>query len=129
MARKSLSILRCRRYIQNHTLQTDFDGLLKITRGFTVEPFDDVVGLWLDSIQDLEEAFGSPECARAQDELLEDERKLILSAHQCVLPRSTSLLIAEMQGHSLGCPCSSSDVSFHPIAGLPRSPVPMRTTS
>ncbi|MCX5852561.1 MAG: EthD domain-containing protein [Deltaproteobacteria bacterium] len=77
LAQKNLPILRCKRYIQNHTLQTDFDELLQMTRGFTVEPFDGIVELWWDSIQDIEEAYGSPEGAEAQNELLEDERKFI----------------------------------------------------
>ena len=77
LAQKNLPILRCKRYIQNHTLQTDFDELLQMTRGFTTEPFDGIVELWWDSIQDIEEAYGTPEGAEAQNELLEDERKFI----------------------------------------------------
>ena len=77
LAQKNLPILRCKRYIQNHTLRTDFDELLQMTRGFTTEPFDGIVELWWDSIQDIEEAYGSPEGAEAQNELLEDERKFI----------------------------------------------------
>jgi uncharacterized protein (TIGR02118 family) len=77
LARKNLPIMRCKRYIQTHTLKTDFNELLKAYRGFTVEPFDGIVELWWDSIEDLQEAFSTPEGARAQDELLNDEKQFI----------------------------------------------------
>jgi uncharacterized protein (TIGR02118 family) len=77
LAQKNLPLMRCKRYIQDHTLQTDFDELLKITRGFTVEPFDGVVELWWESVEDLQEAFATPEGAKAQEELLNDEKNFI----------------------------------------------------
>jgi uncharacterized protein (TIGR02118 family) len=77
LAQEKLPILRCKRYIQHHTIKTDFDELLKVTRGFTVEPFDGFVECWWESVEDLYEAFSTPEGAKAQEELFNDEKKFI----------------------------------------------------
>lgn len=76
LARRLLPLLGAKRYVQSHTLETPFDDLLRQSRGGG-EPYDGLVEVWFDSLQDLESAFGTAEGARASEELLSDERRFI----------------------------------------------------
>lgn len=76
LAQKNLPILRAKRYVQTHTLDTPFNEVLRASRGGG-EPYDGIVELWWDSAEDLEAAFGTPEGAKASEELLEDEKRFI----------------------------------------------------
>ena len=70
-------ILRIRRYVQTHALDTPFNAALAASRGVTVEAYDGIAELWWDSLDDIL-ATGGDEAARAAGlELLEDERKFI----------------------------------------------------
>jgi len=76
LAKKNLPKLRAKRYVQNHTLDSPFNELLRLTRD-AAEPFDGVVEIWWDSIEDLEAASETPEGAAAAEELLNDEKQFI----------------------------------------------------
>lgn len=76
LAQRNLPALRVRRYVQTHTIDTPFNEVLRESRGGG-EPYDGVVELWWDSVEDLEAAFSTPEGAQASQELLEDERQFI----------------------------------------------------
>jgi len=76
LAQKNLPKMRCKRYIQTHTLDTPFNEILKESRG-GMEPYDGVVELWWDSIEELESAYATPEGAQAAEELLNDEKQFI----------------------------------------------------
>jgi uncharacterized protein (TIGR02118 family) len=69
-------VLRIRRYVQTHTLDTPYAEALRATRG-TGEPFDGVAELWWDSLDELAAATATPEGRTASDVLLEDERRFI----------------------------------------------------
>ena len=76
LACRLLEPLKLRRYVQTHTLDTDFNAQLASARG-TVEAFDGVAELWWDSLDDLAGAFGSEDGQRANAELAEDEARFI----------------------------------------------------
>lgn len=76
LAQRLLPLLGAKRYVQSHTLDTPFDDLLRESRGGG-EPYDGLVEVWWESLQDLEAAFGTAEGARASEELLEDEKRFI----------------------------------------------------
>ena len=76
LACRLLEPLKLRRYVQTHTLDTDFYAQLASARG-TVEAFDGVAELWWGSLDDLAAAFGSEDGQRANAELAEDEARFI----------------------------------------------------
>lgn len=68
-------VLRIRRYVQMHSLTTDFNDAIRGSRG-APEMYDGVAELWWDSIDDLT-APPTSESQAAGLALLEDERKFI----------------------------------------------------
>jgi uncharacterized protein (TIGR02118 family) len=70
-------VLRIRRYVQCHTLETPLDDALRAARGPTIEPYDGVAELWWDSVDDLAAAMTTEEGAAAAGELLADEQNFI----------------------------------------------------
>ena len=82
LAQKNLPALRVKRYVQTHTIDTPFNEVLRESRGGG-EPYDGVVEIWWDSVEELEAAFSTPEGVQASEELLEDEKRFI------DLPRSS----------------------------------------
>jgi uncharacterized protein (TIGR02118 family) len=76
LACRLLEPLNLRRYVQTHTLDTDFNAQFAAARG-TVQAFDGVAELWWDSLDDLVAAFGSDDGQRANAELAEDEARFI----------------------------------------------------
>ena len=87
LVRSHAGILRIRRYVQVHTLDTPLNDVIGRSRG-AGEPYDGVAELWFDRAEDLAESTATPEGRTAALELLEDERRFI------DLPRS-SLWIAQ----------------------------------
>ena len=69
-------VLRIRRYVQTHALDTPYNAALRATRG-TGEPYDGVAELWWDSLDELAAATGTPEGRAAGNRLLDDERRFI----------------------------------------------------
>ena len=76
LAQKKLPALRVKRYVQTHTIDTPFNDVLRESRGGG-EPYDGIVEIWWDSIEELEAAFATPEGVQASEELLEDEKRFI----------------------------------------------------
>ena len=76
LVRKHGEALRIRRYVQLHTRDTAMSASLREGRG-SPEGYDGVAELWWDSVEDLQDAFETPEGQAAGAELLEDERKFI----------------------------------------------------
>ena len=70
------NVLRIRRYVQTHTLDTPYADALRATRG-TSEPYDGVAELWWDSLEDLAATTTTPEGRAAGAALLDDERRFI----------------------------------------------------
>ncbi len=76
LARKNLPKLNAKKYVQNHTLDTPFNEILRETRD-AMEQYDGVVEIWWDSIEELEAASLTPEGIEASEELLNDEKQFI----------------------------------------------------
>jgi len=80
LAQKNLPKLRVKKYVQNHTLDTPFNEVLRATRN-AMEQYDGVVEIWWDSIEELESASLTPEGIEASEELLNDEKQFIDLSH------------------------------------------------
>jgi len=76
LVRRHAPVLRIRRYVQVHTLDTPMNAALRASRGGP-EEFDGVAELWWDALEDLQAAVSTPEGQAAGLELLEDERRFI----------------------------------------------------
>jgi uncharacterized protein (TIGR02118 family) len=70
-------VLRIRRYVQTHAVDTDADEALAGSRGSEPRHYDGVAELWWDGIEDLLAASTSDEGQIAANALLEDERRFI----------------------------------------------------
>lgn len=64
------------RYVQNHTLVASINESLRASRD-APEPFDGVVELWFDSVEDVEGTFTRPDAREAIRALLDDEPEFI----------------------------------------------------
>ena len=64
------------RYIQNHTLDDALNDALQASRG-APEPYDGVVELWFDSVEDVKETFTRANAREALRALLKDEPDFI----------------------------------------------------
>ncbi len=76
LVRSHAAVLRIRRYVQLHTVDTPANDALRASRGGP-EPFDGIAELWWDSLADLQAGPATPEGRRASQLLLEDERRFI----------------------------------------------------
>lgn len=76
LAKKLLTELGARRYVQAHTLQTDLHGALAAARG-TAEAYDGLAEIWWDSLDHLVTASASEQGQRVNEILVEDEAKFI----------------------------------------------------
>ena len=76
LVRKHAAVLRIRRYVQVHTLDSPVQDALRASRGGP-EAFDGVAELWWDSLDDLFTARDDPAWRAASLALLEDERRFI----------------------------------------------------
>ena len=73
---KHREALRVRRYVQLHSMTTDFNEAIRAGRG-APEMYDGVAQLWWDNLDSVVTAMSSPEGQVAGLALLEDERKFI----------------------------------------------------
>lgn len=76
LVRSFQPVLRIRRYVQTHRLETPFNDALQASRRAR-EPFDGVAELWWDDLGALVAATSSPEGSAAGRTLLEDEAQFI----------------------------------------------------
>ena len=67
---------RAKRYIQDHTLETPLNAMLRESRGM-LEPYDGVAVVWFESEEELVAAMSSPEGQRVSGLLLEDESTFV----------------------------------------------------
>lgn len=74
--------MRIVRYIQNPTMPTPFNEVIRAGRGLQ-EPFDGVAELWWKGMDDLQQAAASPDFIEAQNALIEDEKRFIDLEHSC----------------------------------------------
>lgn len=83
LVRSHANVLRIRRYIQVHTLDTPLNEVIGNSRG-AAELYDGVAELWFDRAEDLGEATATAEGRAAALELLEDERRFIDTARSSI---------------------------------------------
>ena len=76
LVRHHAGVLRIRRYVQTHALDTPYTAGLRARRG-TGDPYDGVAELWWDSLDDLVAGTRTPEGRAAGNALFEDERRFI----------------------------------------------------
>ena len=69
-------IFRAKRYVQDLTLDTPINDLLRESRGMK-PAYDGVAEVWFESVEDLVEAMSSPEGQEVSATLLEDENKFV----------------------------------------------------
>lgn len=67
---------RAKRYVQDHTLDTPLNAILRDSRGMA-EAYDGVAVVWFESEEELVAAMSSPEGQRVSAVLLEDESTFV----------------------------------------------------
>src|SRR6185312_12241928 len=72
LARRLLTELGARRYVQTHTLAPDLNAALAASRG-TLDAYDGIAEIWWDSLDALLAVTNSEEGQRANQTLQEDE--------------------------------------------------------
>lgn len=85
---KNASVMRSKRYVQSHTLDSPLNEAMIASRGMQAE-YDGVAEVWFESEADLMEAMGSADMQTLGAALLEDESTFIDHA------RSTAFLVRE----------------------------------
>ena len=76
IARRGANALGAVKYVQNHTLSLPINEALRDSRG-APEPFDGVVELWFESVEDVASTFHEPDARAAIKALLVDEPNFI----------------------------------------------------
>ena len=76
LVRGHAAVLKIKRYVQLHTLDTPLNDVLREGRGGP-DAFDGVAELWWENVDRLEQVFNDPEAEEPMRELLEDEKKFI----------------------------------------------------
>lgn len=87
---KNASIMRAKKYVQSHTIDTPLNDGLEESRGM-LPAYDGVAEVWFESEQDLMEAMSSPEFQELGPVLMEDENKFIDHS------RSTAFIVKEVE--------------------------------
>ena len=86
---KNAAIMRCKKYVQSHTLDSPLNDGMQQSRGM-VDAFDGVAECWFESEADLMEAMGTDAFAELGQALLDDESTFI--DHE----RSSAFLVREV---------------------------------
>ena len=74
LVRSLREVLRMRRYVQSHTVETPANDAIRKSRG-SAEPYDGITEVWFDDLESL--GATGPEAVAAARRLLEDERSFI----------------------------------------------------
>ena len=85
---ENAAVMRSKRYVQSHTIDTPLNEGMRSSRGMLPE-FDGVAEVWFDSEEDLMEAMGSPEMEKLGAALLQDESNFVDHA------KSTAFIVRE----------------------------------
>ena len=86
---KNAAVMRAKKYVQSHTLDSPLNEGLRASRGMQPE-YDGVAEVWFESEQELMAAMGSSEMEQLSAALLEDEGKFIDHA------KSAAFLVREV---------------------------------
>ncbi len=83
LAKKLMSPMGMKKYVQAHTLNVPLNEILQQTRELR-EGYDGVAELWWDSEDVIIDALSTPEGMEANAALMEDEAKFIDLANSCM---------------------------------------------
>ena len=87
---ENASIMRAKKYVQSHTVDTPLNEGLRDSRGMLPE-FDGVAEVWFESEEDLMEAMNSAEGQKLSAALLKDEGNFIDHS------KSSAFIVAERE--------------------------------
>lgn len=76
LVKEAAKVIRAKKYIQSHTIETGINEQLAEPRGMG-GPFDGITEVWWDSLDDIPAASATPEGKAALQRLLDDERELV----------------------------------------------------
>jgi uncharacterized protein (TIGR02118 family) len=76
LVRSFAELMRAKRYVQSHTLDTELNEAARGPRG-SGEPYDGITEIWWESVEDLVEALQDPACQEANMKLSEDEGRFV----------------------------------------------------
>lgn len=79
---ENASKMRAKRYIQDHTLNSPLNTMMRDARGMMAE-YDGVAEVWFDSEEDLVDAMSSSEGQELSAALLKDEGNFVDHARSC----------------------------------------------
>jgi uncharacterized protein (TIGR02118 family) len=77
LVRERAEVLRIRRYVQVHTLESPLNEAMRASRGSDPDIFDGVAELWWESAETFAAGASTEEGRRAARELYEDEKRFI----------------------------------------------------
>jgi len=79
---KNAAVMRAKKYVQSHTIETPLNEGLRESRSM-LPAYDGVAEVWFESEQDLMEAMSSPEGQELSAALLKDEGNFIDHTKSC----------------------------------------------
>jgi len=88
LVRSYAQVLRAKRYVQSHTLDTGLNQIAQQIRGSQL-PYDGITELWFDCVEDLIAAAQTPEGQQANLTLAQDEARF------CDLPNCSVFFTQE----------------------------------
>ena len=83
LVRSFADTLNARRYVQSHTIPTEWDEMLRHSRA-QGKAYDGITEVWWDKIEDLLAALQTPEGQEANRRLAEDENTFVDMDKSCV---------------------------------------------
>lgn len=87
---KNAAVMRAKKYVQSHTIETPLNEGLRESRGM-LPAYDGVAEVWFESEQDLMEGMSSPEALELGAALLKDESTFIDHS------KSTAFIVNEIE--------------------------------
>lgn len=75
--RSLAKVLRAKKYIQSHTMNTPINEELVRSRGLDTPPYDGVTEIWWDSMEDFLASVNSPEGIEAAQKYIADEANFV----------------------------------------------------
>jgi len=76
LVQRFAKILRVKKYVQSHTIESEINSLLATSRGMATT-YDGIAEIWWDDIESFQEASTSPSGQEAYSTLIDDEAKFI----------------------------------------------------
>lgn len=81
--RSLAKVIRAKKYIQSHTLNTPINVELIRSRGLNAQTYDGVTEIWWDSMEEFLAGVNSPEGAEAAQKYVADEANFVDFSQSC----------------------------------------------